>query len=128
MSSGPATGMVPGMGGHQPRSLVSVEGARLANPWRDRAIRSCAAMLIALSISADPVAAAPRRAAERPPDIVVLMVDDLGSIPDDRVLRRLPHIRGRFIRRGTRVTNMHSETPLCCPGRATFQTGQHTFR
>jgi arylsulfatase A-like enzyme len=107
---------------------MSVDRAAPTNQWRGGGLAACAATLIALSLWADPVSAAPRPATEGAPDIVVVMVDDLGRVPGDPVLLRLPNIRRRFIREGTRVTNMHSETPLCCPGRATFQTGQHTLR
>jgi N-acetylglucosamine-6-sulfatase len=62
------------------------------------------------------------------PDIIVVMVDDLGYLPDDRVLERLPHIRSLWLEGGTRFTNMHTETPLCCPARASLLTGQHTLR
>ncbi|HYI22350.1 MAG TPA: sulfatase-like hydrolase/transferase [Candidatus Limnocylindrales bacterium] len=59
------------------------------------------------------------------PDIVVVMVDDLGAI-DERVLERLPNIRELFLERGLRFDSAYSETPLCCPGRASFLTGLHT--
>jgi arylsulfatase A-like enzyme len=55
------------------------------------------------------------------------MVDDLGAM-DDRVLERLPNIRALFLRDGLKFTSAYSETPLCCPGRASFLTGQHTAR
>lgn len=67
--------------------------------------------------------AAPR--ADGRPDIVVIMVDDLGAI-DERVLEQLPNIRGLFLEQGRRFNSAYSETPLCCPGRASFLTGQHT--
>ncbi len=59
------------------------------------------------------------------PDIIVIMVDDLGAI-DNRVLDRLPNIRQLFLHGGLRFDSAYSETPLCCPGRAAFLTGQHT--
>jgi N-acetylglucosamine-6-sulfatase len=62
------------------------------------------------------------------PDIIVVMVDDLGYIPDDRVLRRLPNIRRIWLEGGLRFRQMYDETPLCCPSRASFLTGQHTWR
>lgn len=62
-----------------------------------------------------------------PPDLVVVMVDDLGAI-DQRVLERLPNIRELFIDGGRRFDAAYSETPLCCPARAAFLTGQHTWR
>ena len=56
------------------------------------------------------------------------MVDDLGYIPDDRILRRLPNIRRIWLEGGLRFRQMYDETPLCCPSRASFLTGQHTWR
>jgi arylsulfatase A-like enzyme len=62
------------------------------------------------------------------PDIIVVMVDDLGYISDERVLRRLPHIRQLWLDEGIRFTRMYDETPLCCPARSSFLTGLHTWR
>jgi arylsulfatase A-like enzyme len=59
------------------------------------------------------------------PDIIVVMVDDLGAI-DERILSRLPNIKSLWIDGGLRFDSAYSETPLCCPGRASFLTGQHT--
>src|SRR3989344_5527293 len=59
------------------------------------------------------------------PDIVVVMVDDLGAI-DERIQNKLPNIKSLFIEQGMRFDNAYNETPLCCPGRATFLTAQHT--
>lgn len=70
---------------------------------------------------------APPVAAEERPDLIVIMVDDLGAI-DNRLLNRLPNIRSLFIDNGLSFTSYYNETPLCCPGRATFLTGQHTRR
>jgi arylsulfatase A-like enzyme len=67
--------------------------------------------------------AAPRT--DTRPDMVVFMVDDLGAI-DERILDRLPNIRALFIDQGLRFDDAYSETPLCCPGRASFLTGEHT--
>ena len=61
------------------------------------------------------------------PDIIVVMVDDLGYIQDDRVLERLPNIRQLWLQGGLRLQQMYDETPLCCPARATFLTGQDTL-
>ena len=61
------------------------------------------------------------------PDIFVVMVDDLGYLPDDRVLERLPNIKGLWLDGGLRFTRMFDETPLCCPARATLLSGQHTL-
>ncbi|HEY7024459.1 MAG TPA: sulfatase-like hydrolase/transferase [Candidatus Limnocylindrales bacterium] len=59
------------------------------------------------------------------PDEIVITVDDLGAI-DDRILERLPNIRALFLQDGLQFNDAYSETPLCCPGRASFLTGQHT--
>lgn len=53
------------------------------------------------------------------------MVDDLGAI-DERILERLPNIRDLWLNGGLRFDQAYAETPLCCPGRASFLTGQHT--
>jgi N-acetylglucosamine-6-sulfatase len=68
---------------------------------------------------------APAAAAPAQPDIIVVMLDDLGAI-DERVLRRLPNITKLWLDGGRRYDNAYTETPLCCPGRAAFLTGQHT--
>ena len=59
------------------------------------------------------------------PDIVVVMVDDLDAT-DERVIQKLPNISALFRDQGLRFTNFFNESPLCCPGRAAFLTGQHT--
>jgi N-acetylglucosamine-6-sulfatase len=59
------------------------------------------------------------------PNIVVIMLDDVGAL-DGRLLRVLPSIREVFLERGVAFSDFHVETPLCCPGRAGFLTGQHT--
>ena len=61
------------------------------------------------------------------PDIIVVMVDDLGYMPDERVLERLPNIRQLWLDGGVRFTGMYDETPLCCPARSNFLTGLHTW-
>lgn len=61
-----------------------------------------------------------------PPNVVVIMVDDLPPL-DHRLYAALPVIRETFLRHGLEFTDFHSETPLCCPARVGFLTGQHTF-
>ena len=72
---------------------------------------------------------APRAAAgEAQPDIVVVMVDDLGSTgcADPRILSHLPNINDLFLANGLCFDRYFNETPLCCPGRASFLTALHT--
>lgn len=70
--------------------------------------------------SADVSAAAGR------PDIVVVLLDDLPQI-DGRLWQLMPNIRRTFVEGGLTFSNAHAESPLCCPGRAGFLTGLHTF-
>lgn len=84
-------------------------------------------MFLATLVVASGVAAAyPHdlsRASERP-DLIVIMLDDLGAV-GDRILERLPNIRSLFLERGLSFNQYYGEDPLCCPARATFLTGQH---
>jgi len=73
---------------------------------------------------AQPRVQAPAGAASRP-DIVVLVIDDLGDM-DRRVFQRLPTIRQRFLRSGIEFRDYIGNDPLCCPGRATLLTGQRS--
>jgi arylsulfatase A-like enzyme len=52
------------------------------------------------------------------------MVDDMPAF-DGRLLGTMPNTNAIF-GNGVAFTNFHSETPLCCPARAGFLTGQHT--
>ncbi len=59
------------------------------------------------------------------PNVVVIALDDVPYL-DGRLFRHLPTIRQVFMERGTTYTDFHGETPICCPGRVGFFTGQHT--
>jgi arylsulfatase A-like enzyme len=63
--------------------------------------------------------------AQAAPNVVVIMVDDMPAF-DGRLLNVMPNTRA-LAGRGFSFTNFHSETPLCCPARAGFLTGQHTL-
>jgi N-acetylglucosamine-6-sulfatase len=65
-------------------------------------------------------------AASGPPNVVVIMVDDLPPL-DRRIYEMLPAIRETFFKHGVQFSDFHSETPLCCPARVGFLTGQNTF-
>jgi arylsulfatase A-like enzyme len=62
------------------------------------------------------------------PDVIAVMVDDLGYVPRNSVLERLPNIRSTFIDGGLELQRMYGQTPLCSPGRANFLTGQNSLR
>jgi uncharacterized repeat protein (TIGR01451 family) len=69
---------------------------------------------------------APPRVAERP-NLVVLMVDDLDarSLDDLLAAHLLPNLQSQIIDRGIDLSEAYVSTPLCCPSRATFLTGQY---
>jgi arylsulfatase A-like enzyme len=65
------------------------------------------------------VAAPPVQRAEKP-NVLMVMTDDMRY--DE--LRYLPHVRQFIEDRGTDFTNSFAPTPLCCPNRASFLTGE----
>jgi arylsulfatase A-like enzyme len=88
---------------------------------------SRAGMALALVAGLLMTAAPPAEAArDKRPDIIVVMVDDMADGPAKRLLNRLPALKARFIDGGIHFSAAHSETPLCCPGRAGFLSGRHT--
>ena len=84
----------------------------------------------ARSATASPVARLdePAIPSAEAPDVFIVMVDDLGYLPDDRVLERLPHIRQLWLDGGLRFTQMYDQTPLCGPSRVSMLTGKNTLR
>jgi arylsulfatase A-like enzyme len=71
--------------------------------------------------------ATPAPTVEVAPDIILVTVDDLGYLPDDRVLERLPNITRLWVDGGLRLTSMYDQTPLCSPSRASMLTGKNTL-
>jgi len=61
------------------------------------------------------------------PDVIIVMVDDLGYLADERVLERLPNIRSLWLDEGLRFDRMYDQTPLCSPSRASLLTGKDTL-
>jgi N-acetylglucosamine-6-sulfatase len=59
------------------------------------------------------------------PNIVVILIDDQPPL-DGRLLRYEPAVRDQIAARGATFSDFHSESPLCCPARAGYLTGQHT--
>jgi N-acetylglucosamine-6-sulfatase len=109
-------------------SLVLAAALLLLAPHTHPAVRTVAVETAVAATLADATSAATSAAASpTSPDIIVVMVDDLGYIPDDRVVERLPAIRALWLEGGSRFTNLYTETPLCCPARATLLTGRHTL-
>jgi N-acetylglucosamine-6-sulfatase len=77
--------------------------------------------LLLLAVGASPVTATPVQ-----PNVVVILTDDEPAL-DGRLLDYMPNAKAIWKDNGVRFTNFHIESPLCCPGRAGFLTGQHTW-
>ena len=61
------------------------------------------------------------------PNVVVLLLDDVPYLDDASPWQATPQIAATFLQHGTTFSDFHGETPLCCPGRAGFLTGLHTY-
>jgi arylsulfatase A-like enzyme len=72
-------------------------------------------------------ATAPTQPLGLAPDIVLVMVDDLGYLADERILARLPEISELWLEGGLRFERMYDQTPLCSPSRASLLTGKDTL-
>ncbi len=72
--------------------------------------------------------AAPQRAGKRPPNIVLILADDLGygelGCFGQRKIRT-PHL-DRLASEGMRWTRFYSGSPVCAPTRCCLMTGKHT--
>ncbi len=87
----------------------------LALPRRPKLIAAC--VLAALVAPA----AAPARAADPRPNIVVIMTDDQ-TVND---LRLMSLTRGLLARGGVTFRRSYVSYPVCCPSRATYLSGQY---
>lgn len=79
----------------------------------------CCALLLAVSCGFKEgrgAAVSPR------PNIVWVMTDD----QDFRSIGRMPAVNRLLVSEGTTFTNSFATTPLCCPSRSTFLTGEYT--
>jgi arylsulfatase len=72
--------------------------------------------------------AGPARAADRPPNVVLIMADDLGYAEvgcyGQRTIQT-PHI-DRLAAEGVRFTQAYCGSPVCAPSRCVLMTGKHT--
>jgi N-acetylglucosamine-6-sulfatase len=94
---------------HQPSHFLSIVSAL--------AVAGCAA---AAGLDVGSPAPAHGKSPSRP-NIVVVMTDDQ-TVAD---LRDMPRTRRLVERRGVRFDRSYVSYPVCCPSRATFQTGQY---
>jgi arylsulfatase A len=85
-------------------------------------------LAIAMLLMAAPAAARP--APQRPPNIVIILADDLGygdiGVYGQKTIRT-PHI-DRLARQGIRLTDYYSASNLCTPARAGLLTGRYPVR
>lgn len=61
------------------------------------------------------------------PNVVMLLLDDVPYLDPVSPWQATPQIAATFIQHGVTFSNFNGETPLCCPGRAGFLTGLHTY-
>lgn len=87
---------------------------------RSRSLRILVAALVMLPLAGSIASPNGAAAAERPPNILIVLTDDQRD-----GMRFLPEVRRFFGRGGTRFTRGFANTPLCCPARATLMTGQY---
>jgi N-acetylglucosamine-6-sulfatase len=66
-----------------------------------------------------------RQVPKEPPNIVVVIADDQAAL-DGRLIKQMPTVNSVFGEHGITFSDFHGESPLCCPGRVGFLTGQHT--
>ena len=66
---------------------------------------------------------------ERPPNIVLILADDLGwtALGDKSDLHETPHL-DRLAREGMRLTDAHSPSAVCTPTRYGVLTGRYAWR
>jgi N-acetylglucosamine-6-sulfatase len=82
---------------------------------------------LALLLTVLAIGACREQATERPPNIIVVLVDDLRW--DDIGIAGHPFVQtpaiDQLAREGARFLNAFATTPLCSPSRAAILTGQH---
>jgi N-acetylglucosamine-6-sulfatase len=100
-----------------------VTGAR-RRPTR-RARSAAAALLVAAAAAALAASgsASPGAGAPRPPNVLLILVDDQAM--NTFTPRLMPHTYRWIVDRGTKFTAGLAAPPLCCPDRAGILTGQY---
>jgi arylsulfatase len=88
----------------------------------------CLAFALMVSASLAPATARPQTPSTRPPNIILILADDLGynevgAYGQKKI--RTPNI-DRLAQEGVRLTDHYSGSPVCAPSRAVLLTGLHT--
>ncbi|HEX2435220.1 MAG TPA: sulfatase [Solirubrobacterales bacterium] len=86
-----------------------------------KAVSTATVVLAALSVHACGNSG-DRSQSRASPNVVVVMTDD----QDARSIRFMPYVSRRLAARGTTFQESFATTPMCCPSRATFLTGQYS--
>jgi N-acetylglucosamine-6-sulfatase len=93
--------------------------------WLVEGTLACGLALLAMAMACQ--RAQPQPTPPRPPNVVVVLVDDLRW--DDIGVAGHPFVQtpaiDQLAREGTRFTNAFATTPLCSPSRAAILTGQY---
>src|SRR5215208_6574222 len=88
---------------------------------------SCALLLACVALTRGAGAQVRRGKSERPPNIILVVADDLGrgdlGAYGQRFIRT-PNL-DRMAREGMRFTDAYAPSPVCAPSRASFMTGLH---
>jgi N-acetylglucosamine-6-sulfatase len=92
--------------------------------WFRRAQRTVAvALLVGVVAIADDAPGAKAASRNQPPNIVVVVTDDQTLAAFSA--KTMPETWRLLVQRGSSFTNAIVTTPLCCPSRAAFLTGQY---
>jgi arylsulfatase A-like enzyme len=95
----------------------------VARLGRFTGVTSLATLVLASAVFGEPVTAQstePHTPPARRPNLLVIITDDQRA----ETMHVMPRTRRWFEARGTSFTNAYITTPLCCPSRASFFTGQ----
>jgi arylsulfatase A-like enzyme len=116
-ATGPASDAAPGPSGS--KTGASGETSPTAGMGPEQRLRYDARRD---SVTLEPVTGGPGTAGLARPNVLVLMTDDMRD--DD--LQYMPNVQRLIGDQGVRFTNMFSPQPLCCPARASFDTGLYS--
>jgi arylsulfatase A len=93
-----------------------------------RARRLLRALLLWIAVPATIAAAAPIEPSTRPPNIILIVADDLGYGDlgcYGQAIIRTPRLDA-MAAQGLRLTDFHAGAPVCAPSRCTLITGRHS--
>ena len=79
------------------------------------------ALLLATLVWVPASASVPEVVARRPPNVVLILTDDL----DVASVAAMPNVRRLIANQGLTFSNFFATTPLCCPSRASILRGQY---